>query len=503
MLLRPTLWLLLATLLGVYGGNVFRHIQRRVFLSKEQEARSHLARGMQLHLAPQLSMPKEMMLTQLLDHFNRQEKRTFKQRYYVNDAYWQKPHGPVFLYIGGEASLSPYSVQYGHHVEMAQQYKALLVALEHRYYGVSLNEDGLTDENIHFLSSQQALADLASFHLFITQQYNMSNSNKWICFGGSYPGSLSAWFRLKFPHLVYAAVSSSAPVRAQLDFTGYNQVVAASLSNPVVGGSKECLQAVRKAFQVVDKMLEAGNLSVLEKDFFSCGNLSLPEDQSQLVSNLADIFMGAVQYDQEITGSNIADVCNIMTSGPSYIQLIRILQRYLEREGIKCLDNSYQMELLVMRNTSLSPSGAGERQWYYQTCTEFGYYQTCEDSRCPFSPLMTLQSQVQLCQEVFGVPLSSVDESVHFTNEYYGADHPKSSRILFVNGDIDPWHALSVLSNQSRSELAILINGTSHCANMNSARPTDTFPLKMARLEIANQVGRWLRAAQEELSKSD
>lgn len=44
----------------------------------------------------------------------------------------------------------------GHHVEMAKQHSALLVALEHRFYGRSINPDGLKLENLASLSSQQA-----------------------------------------------------------------------------------------------------------------------------------------------------------------------------------------------------------------------------------------------------------------------------------------------------------------------------------------------------------
>ncbi|XP_032660421.2 thymus-specific serine protease-like [Chelonoidis abingdonii] len=84
-------------------------------------------------------------------------------------------------------------------MELAQKYGALAVALEHRFYGASINPDGLQDASLRFLSSQQALADLASFHLFVTQKYNLTRNNTWICFGGSYPGSLAAWFRLKVP----------------------------------------------------------------------------------------------------------------------------------------------------------------------------------------------------------------------------------------------------------------------------------------------------------------
>lgn len=56
----------------------------------------------------------------------------------------------------------------------------------------------LSVDNLRFLSSEQALADLASFRTFLATSRNLTD-NKWIAFGGSYPG------RYKFVHRLVAA----------------------------------------------------------------------------------------------------------------------------------------------------------------------------------------------------------------------------------------------------------------------------------------------------------
>lgn len=63
------------------------------------------------------------------------------------------------------------------------------------------------------------MADLATFTEAMKEQLDLKD-NKWIAVGGSYPGSLAAWYRLKYPHLVDVAVAVSAPTLAQLDFKG-------------------------------------------------------------------------------------------------------------------------------------------------------------------------------------------------------------------------------------------------------------------------------------------
>ena len=85
----------------------------------------------------------------------------------------------------------------------------------------------MSRDNMRYLSSRQGLEDAGHFISAMNAEHNLTT---WITFGGSYPGSLSAWMRLRFPHLVAGAVSSSGPLFAKLDYFEYLQVDTVILS---------------------------------------------------------------------------------------------------------------------------------------------------------------------------------------------------------------------------------------------------------------------------------
>lgn len=86
----------------------------------------------------------------------------------------------------------------------------------------------------------------------MNKKYDFDETSvKWIAFGGSYPGSLAAWLREKYPHLVYGSVSSSGPLLAKADFREYYEVVTASLATY----SPECVAAVQKGMAQVEILL--------------------------------------------------------------------------------------------------------------------------------------------------------------------------------------------------------------------------------------------------------
>ena len=108
-----------------------------------------------------------------------------------------------------------------------------------RYYGASHPTSDLSNKNLVYLSSRQALADVATLKSVLTAQYNLTEKNKWISFGGSYSGALSAWLRLKYPDLVDGAVATSAPVLAKFNFYEYLEVVERSLRSSEAGRERE------------------------------------------------------------------------------------------------------------------------------------------------------------------------------------------------------------------------------------------------------------------------
>jgi serine protease 16 len=223
--------------------------------------RGALERQLSVRRAVSAPLPAPRYFTQAQDHFDGANPNTWQQAYYVNDQYWVPGSAaPVFVCVGGEGppldgSVVVASVHCNDAVELLPRFGALLVALEHRYYGchnmsacpVASFAPGADANPRRFLSSRQALGDLAAFHAHLSAIYSLDSArNPFVSFGGSYPGMLAGWFRTKFPHLVHAAVSSSAPVFAQVEMRGYNDVVAAAfaVADNGVGGSAACRDAI-------------------------------------------------------------------------------------------------------------------------------------------------------------------------------------------------------------------------------------------------------------------
>jgi len=383
----------------------------------------------------------------------------------------------------------------GHMMDMAREVGALVLALEHRFYGKSMPRPDFSNKSLALLSSEQALGDLASFHEHATRLYGLSSKNKWVTFGGSYPGMLAGWARLKLPHLIHAAVASSAPVSAEADMSGYNDVVAASLANPHVGGSSACLDAVTASFENLGARLdsEAGQRS-LENTFDVCEAGSLSEEENW--QGFSESFWGLfpLQDNDPSCSEPLCDysrICDMAETSGFDDPLDLLVQLYRTKRGKDCLD--VRRSKMVAR---LQDASNPERAWLWQTCTEFGFYQTCNPgSNCPFMKkpfASSLDASLRLCSEVFGVPGAVTKARITFSNLMYGGVNLQGSRVLYVNGEVDPWSANSIADSISVSLPVVWVQGASHHFWTHPSKPSDDEHIVAARQKISDQVDLWL-----------
>ena len=87
------------------------------------------------------------------------------------------------------------------------------------------------------------------------RRWELTPANKWVAFGGSYPGMLAGWLRVTRPNLVHAAVASSAPVQAKVDMQEYNDIAAAAYALPSVGGSAACRATIAAGHAEIGRMM--------------------------------------------------------------------------------------------------------------------------------------------------------------------------------------------------------------------------------------------------------
>lgn len=120
-----------------------------------------------------------------------------------------------------------------------------------------------------------------------------------------------------------------------------------------------------------------------------------------------------------------------------------------------------------------------------------------------------------MCSDVFGPKFGAelVTRGTALTMAEYGGLAMDVTKVVFVHGSLDPWHALGITQDLSPSAPAILIEvrhqgclcfkhdrhdnqGTAHCANLYPASEADPQSLKDARLRIGQLIGTWIEQAE-------
>lgn len=259
-----------------------------------------------------LSAQKQDWIDQYIDHYDYSSNRTFRQRYYVLDDFFNGNDGPAYLYICGEAECRGISNS-SWTAELAKQTGGIIFALEHRFYGKSMpfGNDSMSLESLKYLNSEQGLSDLAYFIQYITKNklYGIKDTNPWISVGGSYAGAMSAWFRSKYPHLTVGAIGSSGVVLAVENFKQFDEQIYQS----ALKSGQECVSALQDVNQYVEDIINSDQREAFQAQF-QAEKLTAKE----FLFYWADVVVFQFQYSkrvefcQDLAGKNTQEVFNVL-----------------------------------------------------------------------------------------------------------------------------------------------------------------------------------------------
>ncbi|XP_030522320.1 lysosomal Pro-X carboxypeptidase-like [Rhodamnia argentea] len=408
---------------------------------------------------------------QTLDHFNyRPESYTaFNQRYVVNSKYWggAESGAPIFAFLGAEAPIDGDIGNAGFLTDNAPQFRALLVYIEHRFYGESIPygmtfAKALGDANNRgYFSSAQALADYAEILTYLKQKLKAEHSPI-IVFGGSYGGMLASWFRLKYPHVALGALASSAPILYFDDIVpqdAYFSVVAKSF----LESSSSCHQTIRQSWEEIDRAAsEPHGLTKLTKTFKTCSPL---KSSSELKKYLRTLYAQVVQYNDP-SAQPLKLMCDAINGASPRNGLLRKIFA-----GLVAINGNLTCYVNSPTSATLAQTLLG---WSWQTCSEMvipmGITRNTMFPPKPFN----LNSFSNACKRVFRVA-----PRPHWITTYFGGHDIKlilwrfASNIIFSNGLQDPYSSGGVLKNISSTIVAIHTAKGSHTLDILGAKKSD------------------------------
>ncbi|GMH37770.1 hypothetical protein BSKO_05643 [Bryopsis sp. KO-2023] len=469
-------------------------------------------------------MCEERYRNTTLDHFSWDEQggtMTYRQRYFFCDKFWKTEddgsRGPIFLYTGNEADVELYLNATGLMWESAPEFGALLLFIEHRYYGKSLPFGDDFEQHRNYLTAEQAIADYVEVVTELKKEYNAEDSAV-IGFGGSLGGMYCSWMRMKYPHIVDGVLAASAPIWTFMGedppYTpnGFARVETRDVT-PAAGAAAECQPNIRRIWPTIwEYSYTAENRSEMAKAMNFCDDIVFETPGStwdaiywftKAVSTLAEgsySFPSGYMIDGQglLPPYPLRKLCDHLAEPLEGMDLLaaaavgaNIFYNYTGTRTCNDFRKAVNKEdELVLAN------------WDFQYCTEMfqiwakdGVTDMYWDS--PWDP----EGTMDWCWSSIGVK----PRPYWAIQEWGGKKIQTASNIIFSNGEYDPWSAGGVLKNISDSVVAVMIKEGGHHADLMFSHEADTESLKEAREFEKSFFRKWIadkKAAKKSYSPS-
>ncbi|KAF6807958.1 serine carboxypeptidase S28 [Colletotrichum musicola] len=445
---------------------------------------------------------------QLIDH-DAPELGTFQQRYWYNATYWKGPGSPIILFTPGEVAAEAYSGYLTDRALTGNIAKAVggaVVMVEHRNWGTSLPYALQDTKNLQQHTMTNAVLDFVNLARNVDLPFDTNSSSNapqapWIYTGGSYSGILAAAIAKLAPGTIWAYHSSSAPVEAVYDYWGYFLPIQQ-------GMPKNCSRDFERMIDYVDNVLVSGT----EDEVYSLKKKFGLQDVAHN-DDFASALVGPLGFWQSIqlyTGySDFYAMCdavegaksNVTTYSADGVGLPKALDNYAKWWSSEYLPGScasygveeWQDELNVACfdsynatspiYTDWTADNQFGRTWYWMTCNEpFFFWQTGAPKDRPsiVSRFVTPEYYQRQCdlffpkQGEFTYASNAGKTAADLNAATGGWLFTNTTRLVWSNGEFDPWRSASVSSElrpggplKSRPGAPVhLIPGSRHCNDL-------------------------------------
>jgi lysosomal Pro-X carboxypeptidase len=460
--------------------------------------------------------------TQTLDHYTFTTDKTFQQKYLVNDTWWDKAGGPIFFYTGNEGLIEAFAQNSGFMWDIAQEFGAMLVFAEHRYYGSSLpfpdNSSSRDPSIVGYLTSELALADYANLVTYIKKTVDGTQDSPVIAFGGSYGGMLAAWFRLKFPHIVVGAIAASAPVAQFTDLTpcdAFGRIVTSDFTSI----HKDCSSSIRSSWSVLSNVAGLSDLTNvtngtglewINDNFNLCDPFTSPDNITVLKEYLTDLWIDLAMMNypypttflKPLPANPVAEACKSLS--PPTAPFDKNLT-----EQLRLLESIYDAASVYFNYTGDATclnlgeeDDIGADMWSYQACSEMVMPFCYDGTNDMFeASKWDLDAYTKQCQEEWGVT-----PRPYMAKRMYGGRNLKSaSNIVFSNGLEDPWSSGGVISQKTTSKkvVAVLIPNGAHHLDLRAANTKDPNSVVQARDIERQNIEKWIKGTKTKDDAND
>lgn len=394
-----------------------------------------------------------------------------------------------------------------------------------------MGREATVEELLSLLTPQQAMADMIHLTKHFKEELGCSNTqfdrndSKHYCpvvtVGGSYPGFLSAMFRLVYPNFVDISYASSAPLKLYDQSTDQN-VYYDIVTRAAERESEGCAHAVKTALEEAsNEILQASSIEDVATRLKLCLD-TIPDYITTLETLKEDLMMAVgftfADYDMDAyppgPSTSLFKACKIFQSDvDDGVTKVANFFQYLSEdpaqeegypsligeEDTECFDLDVflpdgQNARIATSDWSGSGGGNDGKMWDFQLCTTlvdpigFG-----PDSMFP-DRKWTYEDLTKYCQSRYGKQVVPQPYALVRNLGFDDLIGNGASRILFTNGMQDMWSGGSYLESLSDSIIVLNFENGAHHSDLSHVGPSqdDTEDIRQGFITITNILSKWL-----------